>query len=1273
MSESGAFLPEQRFGSYVLEREIARGGQGVVFHARHETGRSVALKLLQHCGEADVKRFRQEAAVLQRVAHPNVVRVFESGEFEGTPFMATDFVDGQDLAQMLRGGALPSAEWAAQVLATVAVALHSCHQLGVVHRDIKPANVIVERTTQRPVLIDFGLVRRDPNKLHLSSLDTSGMLSAAGTVTGTPEYMAPEQVNPETFGQVSPRTDVYGLGATLYHLLAGVPPFEGRLAVVVMRMLTRKPPRDPRELNPALSGPLTALCLRCLAKSPADRPASAFEFALALCEVVGLPPPAPPSEPGAALRAASETFAEPSQALSPPTRRFPRPGEVFAGLKIVQELARGGQGAVFVAQSPDGRAFALKILLASQEDEVRWERFQREALVGQELRHPNVVAIEGSGVEQGLGYLLMEYLRDSVPIDVYARNLDLAGRLGLVIQLAVGVDAAHRVGLIHRDLKPDNVLVTPAGQVKVLDFGLARHTDKERLTLSGQSLGTVHYMSPEQIMGESAQADARTDIYALGVMLYELVSGRRPFPGDSSYEIMAGVLADTPADPCLDVSGTPPGLREAILKAMAREPEDRHASAAELGRELSALRAASSEGPPAPRRVRLLVLAALALLGLLGAVGARLLSGDELRVAGSDPPSESVAPTTAGKVSSLDPDPDSDPLAPLRLPEPTQSPLAEPPRPPGSLRSTLSQGGFLAVHRVGPWIVFTGPGESQLLRGGSGDLLPLGVKSSHAPVWDGTRRRLLFSSDKGVVACTPGEGTPRLLFPLAGAAGLTLLGDQLLVGCADGRLRAYELGSSALRWSSKFWGVPESPALPLDLDEDGSAERALACTLGSEVGLLTRDGRLVAGLALPSPALGPPLLVGPDARGGATVLVTCVEGQLRLLRVHANALEVKAELDLLGTLTATPAVLGSEAFLLGASNGYLYCVAADLSKVRWARRAPWGQPLGPIATCDMDQDGRPEILSAWFDTRLQRGQIALHTPQGAAYAPVAVRSKRPFQLSGGDALPLWRTGERPTSYGPWTDLPEPEGAVDLARAEASLVGGAFEACASETEGLAQQEARWLSALAAWWLGSQGPLEESLAGPQRERLRAHFKARSKTWIELAGLGAARRWLRPLGLELSSTLPGLSPFALQTGPPEAGSLSLEFRAQPAVASGDWVVRQARTFQRRDRQVTGVLLQQSGCLEAKFRLRARGTYELALLHWSIPNVQPGYASVEIHLDDVPLGGPRQAPKRPGVTEVLSLDRLEAGEHTLRLQTLPGQRTHYALLRLEVRPSVD
>ncbi len=313
-------------------------------------------------------------------------------------------------------------------------------------------------------------------------------------------------------------------------------------------------------------------------------------------------------------------------ALLPGGQELPRPGQVFAGCRIEREIARGGMGAVFAATGPDGSPVAVKVILGDLSQGARRGRFEREAEIGENLRHPGIVRQFSHGEEGGLAFMVMELLDGACPLDewIAREHTPVGERLRLFVEVCQAVGAAHQAGIVHRDLKPDNVLVTRDGQPKVVDFGLARQVDRDRLTQSGAVMGTLHYMAPEQVSGQTAHADARADVFALGVMLYELLTGALPFTGETGVEVMRKILEEEPP-PLPDDGSLPPGLDAAIAMAMAKAPADRYPDAAALARELVSVASGSGVSAAALRlqrrgrsKRRLVIALALAALAGLG-------------------------------------------------------------------------------------------------------------------------------------------------------------------------------------------------------------------------------------------------------------------------------------------------------------------------------------------------------------------------------------------------------------------------------------------------------------------------------------------------------------------------------------------------------------------------------------------------------------------------------------------------------------------------------
>lgn len=272
-------LPARLIAGYELLQEIARGGMGVVYRARHiSLNRIVALKVLAGGPFASPEfsqRFRAEAETVARLKHPNIVTIHEVGEAEGVPYFTMDFVEGPNLAERARLHPFEPFDpyQAAACLETVARAVSYAHSQGVLHRDLKPTNILLDLFGQ-PQITDFGLAKRlessaQPSTLN-SQLPTSfnPQLTLTGHALGSPGYAAPEQIRS---GQSDPKTDIYGLGATLYHLLTGRPPFTGATPIETLRAAQTTDPVRPRALNPQTPLDLETICLKCLEKDSPKR------------------------------------------------------------------------------------------------------------------------------------------------------------------------------------------------------------------------------------------------------------------------------------------------------------------------------------------------------------------------------------------------------------------------------------------------------------------------------------------------------------------------------------------------------------------------------------------------------------------------------------------------------------------------------------------------------------------------------------------------------------------------------------------------------------------------------------------------------------------------------------------------------------------------------------------------------------------------------------------------------------------------------------------
>ncbi|MCI0455599.1 MAG: protein kinase [Gemmataceae bacterium] len=259
--------PPRVFGDYELLAEVGRGGMGIVYKSRQcRLNRIVALKMIlggRLASEDDLLRFRTEAESAAALQHPNIVQIYEVGEHDGNHFFSMQFIEGKTLAQRLANGPLPGRE-AARYVRQIARAVHYAHRRGVLHRDLKPSNIMIDADDE-PHITDFGLAKR---------LGGDSGQTRTGAVLGTPSYMAPEQAAGKT-RELGPGTDVYALGAILYELLTGRPPFRSDTPMDTVMQVLQEEPVPPRLLNSRIDPDLETITLKCLEKDPRRRYPSA--------------------------------------------------------------------------------------------------------------------------------------------------------------------------------------------------------------------------------------------------------------------------------------------------------------------------------------------------------------------------------------------------------------------------------------------------------------------------------------------------------------------------------------------------------------------------------------------------------------------------------------------------------------------------------------------------------------------------------------------------------------------------------------------------------------------------------------------------------------------------------------------------------------------------------------------------------------------------------------------------------------------------------------
>ncbi|MCA9700007.1 MAG: protein kinase, partial [Myxococcales bacterium] len=550
-----------RLAHYEIIEELGRGSMGIVYAALdHKLERKVAIKRIFGDDQQSRQRSVGEAKAMARLAHPNVVTVFEVCDVDDRTFIVMEYIDGETLHEWL--GTRPNWRKILAVFIDAGRGLAAAHERGLVHGDFKPGNVMIGRDGRVSVM-DFGLARADPSRAD-TSLSNAPDSDHYSPIAGTPAYMAPEQFRGRWVDALS---DQFSFCVALSEGIFARSPFMGATQDERWQAAENgeicQPPKSevPREIF--------AVIARGLEPAPDRRFGSMRELLAALREAVstsslefGLESHTFQTAPRR-LPATTETASE--RTLMTETLENSREDPV-PRWQLLEELGSGAMGSVWLAERADG-AFqmkaAVKLLKHGIDSPGFIKRSMRERQILADLDHPNICRLlDGGTMQDGRPYLVMEYI-DGYRIDDFCRGECHSERavIELGIQLCEALSCVHAKGVVHRDLKPSNILVTRAGQPKIVDFGIARVIDSDdRNTLAGQRVMTPAYASPEQWRG--LEAEATSDIFSLAVVLVELLTGERnarpgprgaSFPasiqsalGDKLYAIFARALHSDP-------------------------------------------------------------------------------------------------------------------------------------------------------------------------------------------------------------------------------------------------------------------------------------------------------------------------------------------------------------------------------------------------------------------------------------------------------------------------------------------------------------------------------------------------------------------------------------------------------------------------------------------------------------------------------------------------------------------------------------------------------
>jgi serine/threonine protein kinase len=725
LAEPGGF--PRRFDEYVLLKPLARGGMGELYLAvsgsRGMEKLCVIKTVLPSLVTPDnAKRFRDEAKVVVRLQHGNLVPVYDAGRHEEQIYIAMEYVDGKDLLAVWNRCAQKRVPFpidvAVYIVKELARGLGYAHAFGglkLVHRDVSPANVLLSYTGEVK-LTDFGLAR---STLKLQQ-------TAPGIIFGKLSYLAPEQARSEP---LDGRTDIYAAGILLWEMLTGQQLFPVKQAAPGDEASRRDSTadalarvRDPKILLPSHVTPrvppeLDTIVMRALAPEPARRYQTGEELRADLAAFLAATTPqtdaarlaaflrplfhdiaeaeraereelvrgaagllsgafsaemaaagaAAPARPQAAAQAeakrppAAAAAVPAAPGLAPRTagRRHtdtapheggvpdaggrragtvtphghatdshtsdpghlgndPRVGSTLGGRYLIERLCgEGAMGRVYEARHVDiGRRLAVKILHSSFRHSAEVvERFRREARAASKIGHPNIVDVTDSGMTpDGAFYFVMEFL-DGIDLEKLIQRdgaLPVPRALVITAQLCRALQAAHASEIIHRDLKPANVMLISRKDeedfVKVLDFGISRNMELEEsgddvpgrkgLTRPDVAVGTPVYMSPEQAAG--MRADALTDVYAVGGLLYEMLTATPPCSGDDVLTVLNKKATEDPAPIGKLRPDLPADVQRLVMRALSRRPKDRQLTMAALKDEVLRCLAAVQGAPETP-------------------------------------------------------------------------------------------------------------------------------------------------------------------------------------------------------------------------------------------------------------------------------------------------------------------------------------------------------------------------------------------------------------------------------------------------------------------------------------------------------------------------------------------------------------------------------------------------------------------------------------------------------------------------------------------------
>ena len=536
----------------------------------------------------DFSKFLEETRRFSAIRHSHIVGVLDVGEFQDHAFMVLEYVSGVPLLERIKSRPLTEAQ-ALALLIPIAEGLAELWRNGLVHRGVSPHIIFIQQ--DGTAKLDLTVLRK---------IGSEPQIKAVLAPNYAP-YWSPEENRGEAVDQSS---DMWSFGATLYHAVTGKTPYPLNAGGAPNDSDMLADPIPARQANPAVREPIEQLLMRLLSRNSEDRFASADSFLSALYGIQAQVTGRPPSSKTILMTDAEKTDAA---AASPAPLG---PNAMIGNCKIVRKIGAGAFGVVFLARH---KVLDLDVAVKVLPVESAWrdpnfvDMFLREARTAARIRHRNVIGIYEAGKQDMQHYIIMELAPGGTVLEkmlAYGGKLPSAMVQRILLEAARGLAAAEQLGIVHRDIKPDNLMFSADGEIKIADLGLAKRlippnvTETIRASLAADQLsmksdpgmlaGTPAYMAPE-IAVEPDKIDTRADLYSLGITGFHMLTGKLPYSGKSPMEVIMKHVLDAPVNPRETDPAIPADLAAVILRLMQKKPDQRFQSAAELVKTLDYL------------------------------------------------------------------------------------------------------------------------------------------------------------------------------------------------------------------------------------------------------------------------------------------------------------------------------------------------------------------------------------------------------------------------------------------------------------------------------------------------------------------------------------------------------------------------------------------------------------------------------------------------------------------------------------------------------------